>query len=326
MTRQARSPGKLILSGEHSVVQGCPALAMAIDLEATADFTSLAEPHLRITLPAREPRIFPLEKLKSLLSKIRKAHASFLRGECAFTQVAQNPEELLAICAGLSGLSSGASLRFESELPLGAGLGSSAAFILTLLKVLEPKRPNSELQKLAIEGENFQHGRSSGLDVAVSLQGGLLAFEQGHGRPVSMQPPLPPFQVYHSGSPQSSTGECVEQSRKIFRNAPSLKEDFRHVTHQTQQALQARDLKAWQDCVRENHQLLCQLGVVPPAVQKVISRLEESGSAAKVCGAGTVRGNTAGMILVLGDNPKPLPESWQALPLKLSRNGTRILP
>ena len=325
MKRQASSPGKLILSGEHAVVQGCPALAMAIDLEAKVSFKSVPENHLKISLPERQTRCFPLSELKKELANTRKAHAAFLEGELSFKYLMHEPETLLAVCAGLTDFSSGAELCFESNLPLGAGLGSSAAYILSLLMVLQPELSPNDLRKLAVEGENFQHGRSSGLDVAVSLQGGMLQFEKGKATPLSMTTPLPPFRVYHSGKPESSTGECVEQSQRFFSKHPSLKQDFSEVTGKTIEALLAQDLESWQSCVRENHRLLCQVGVVPASVQKAISLLEQSGCAAKVCGAGSVLGSAAGMVLVLGDDPQPLPESWQRLPLNLSLSGTRIL-
>ena len=42
----ASAPGKIIISGEHSVVYGHPVLAMAINKRLTATFTATREPNL----------------------------------------------------------------------------------------------------------------------------------------------------------------------------------------------------------------------------------------------------------------------------------------
>jgi mevalonate kinase len=312
-----RSPGKLILSGEHAVVQGGPALAMAVTLEATLQTERQEDPALTFHLPGRPAVTFPLDALPGLLADTRSRHQSA-------PEKCPEPESLLAACAALLSPSQGMQLRFSSNIPLGAGLGSSAAYILALLKNLDPALSGHALFSLAVEGENFQHGRSSGLDVACSLQGGLIHFISGKIKELPIRT-LPDFNVYNSGTPQSSTGECVSRSREVFTRQPNLISDFSEVTNAMQQALQQASVADWEQAVRQNHHLLCELGVVPPAVQKIISGLEAEGHAAKVCGAGSVAGDAAGMVLVCGRGPHPVPDHWQPLPLECSPLGTRLL-
>lgn len=312
-----RSPGKLILSGEHAVVQGAPALAMAVTLTASLQATPQEAPALTLQLPDRAPRSFGLDTLPDLLENQRQVHR-------AHPAESPEPEVLLAACAALVEPREGMHLHFSSDIPLGSGLGSSAAFILALLKNLAPGLSDAALYALALEGENFQHGRSSGLDVATSLRGGLIHFCAGEATPLPLTS-LPAFCLYDSGKAQSSTGACVEKSRAVFRARPGLIADFSAVTTRIQQALTRGNLSAWQAGVQQNHALLCQLDVVPDPVKKVICGLEADGSPAKVCGAGSVRGPGAGMVLVCGPGPHPVPNHWRSLPLKLSSQGTCIL-
>ena len=52
--------------------------------------------------------------------------------------------------------------------------------------------------------------------------------------------------------------------------------------------------------IKINHRLLCRTGVVPGPVQELVARIEKAGGAAKISGAGSVRGDSAGVLLVTG--------------------------
>jgi len=303
MRRVDRSPGKIILSGEHSVVQGCPALVMAVNLYAEASYTSLTDPILRLKLPERPAGNFNLKELSRCLEHTQELHQ---QGKTI------DPEALLAACAALTNPEEGACITFKSTIPLGAGLGSSAAFILALLKVLKPQSTKEQLYAWAVEGETFQHGTSSGLDVAASLEEGLLFFQSGKSKALP-DITLPEFTIYDSGRPESRTGECVDVSKKSFRAHPELTDRFTNVTLETLQALQEQNTESWATAVQENHRLLCELGVVPKRIQLEISKLADAGFSAKICGAGSIRGSKAGMILVEGDGPHPVPTEWEKI-------------
>jgi hydroxymethylglutaryl-CoA synthase len=303
MNRIGRSPGKIILSGEHSVVQGCPALVLAIPLYAEADFSPLPEKTLKLKLPDRPAKSFELQDLSRVLEQTREAHRLGTTPE---------PEALLAACAALTHPVEGGSITFNSTLPLGAGLGSSAAFILALLNVLKPQATKGQLYAWAVEGESFQHGNSSGLDVAASLEGGLIFFQSGKATALSGVS-LPDFTLYHSGRPESSTGDCVEVSKKYFSTYPDRVNRFTAVTLNLLEALQQSHSPNWSAALRENHSLLCEVGVVPQKIQSEIAQLAKAGFAAKICGAGSIRGSKAGMVLVEGSGPHPVPTQWEKI-------------
>ncbi len=56
---------------------------------------------------------------------------------------------------------------------------------------------------------------------------------------------------------------------------------------------------ASQQAVRAHQSLLNQIGVVPAKVQAFIEEIEHSGGAAKICGAGAVGWDAAGMVIDL---------------------------
>lgn len=325
MRIHSRSPGKLILSGEHAVVHGCPALAMAVTAGVEVILEPIEPPLLRFQLQDRAPVNVPLKDLPKRLSQTRKRYQQVLDGHASISDVLDSPEDLLSVTAALAEPTSGAELRFHSQLPLGSGLGSSAACILALLKALQPEWNNSRLFQTAVRAEAFQHGRSSGIDVAASLRGGLLHVSGSNFNSLTPDHPLPAFRVYNSGRPLNSTGECVAEVAKSFPSSDSVWSDFREITENTLTYLLNGDANGWRACVRENHQLLCRIGVVPPAVQEYISTLERDGFAAKICGAGSLRGESAGMILVCGDANPPVPGGWKEMDLRLSEQGTRLI-
>ncbi|MEX2605738.1 MAG: hypothetical protein WD708_00185 [Kiritimatiellia bacterium] len=325
MRIHSHSPGKLILSGEHAVVHGCPALAMAVSAGVDGIREDLDVPLLRIQLPDRTSIDFPLSALAELLEEMRRRHHQFMKGQLAVSEVVESPEHLLAATAALAEPVSGAQLQFNSQLPPGSGLGSSAAYMLALLKALRPRWDQARLFENAVRAESFQHGTSSGLDVAASLYGGLIHFHDARFDPLSETAAMPPFRVYNSGRPLSSTGECVSAVSNRFPSSDTIWSDFREVTGNTLACLQANDADGWRTCIRANHRLLCRIGVVPPAVQDHISALEQAGFAAKICGAGSLRGDAAGMILVCGGLLPPVPDKWTEMHLSLSEQGTTLV-
>jgi len=306
---KARSPGKLILSGEHAIVHGAPALALAVDRFARADVQPLHEAELRF-----ENASIPLARLPEHLAAVQARHARFQRGDIGIREVAPTPADLLFAAAALTDLRHGQVLRIASEIPPGAGLGSSAAVLIALLRALRPDWDDETLFPHALACENFQHGRSSGLDVFACLRGGLVRGTPGHFRKADI-PALPPFDVWDSGRPDASTGECVAAVGERFPTGHPIWDEFARVCDATETALRGHDpAPAWRDALRENHRLLQRIGVVPDPVSREIQAIEAQGGAAKICGAGSIRGGRAGMVLVLpGDRPPVLPGTWTNL-------------
>jgi mevalonate kinase len=306
---KARSPAKLILSGEHAVVYGKPAIAMAIDRYAQSTINAnLSSAILFNCLNFKSAKSFTLQALEGIKYRLQDKYHAFLEGRCGIREVLKTPFELLQytvthLLDTLNiPLSQGLEIRASSEIPIGCGMGSSAAIVMSTLYALahflkldiDPAR----FLALGREAENLQHGYSSGLDLHLAMKGGCLRFEEGQTLVRAL--PNVPLCIVQTGTPESTTGQCVSMVSKHFKQG-TMADDFAAITELFDQALQVNNISNMQACIRQNHQLLVKIGVVPPKVQDYIRALEKEGAAAKICGAGAVHGNNAGVVLVISE-------------------------
>ncbi|ODN43639.1 hydroxymethylglutaryl-CoA synthase [Piscirickettsia litoralis] len=334
-----RAPGKLILSGEHAVVHGAPAIAIAINRYTTTTVSKQQQDLSFHFESLKHKSEHTYDKLRELKHRVKRAHHRFMNGELGIREVLQKPFELLQFTASHSidmikpsKLAHGANIHTESDIPIGCGMGSSAAGIVSLNYAMstffKQSVSDKEQFELSLTAENMQHGQSSGIDVMISLHGGCRQFEQGEAR--ALPTPTFPLMVINTGTPQSTTGECVEVTRHYFENNPALTEQFAVITRQFEQAITNQDQTEFTNSIRANHRLLCELGIVPNKVQSLIGELEEAGAAAKVCGAGTIKGDQAGMVLVISNdhdsvNTIAKQYGYQVEQIEISNHGAECL-
>lgn len=311
----ARAPAKLILTGEHAVVQGVPAIAVAINLYCDTTITPNSLPKVLFDLANLEhKRSRTLHYLGKLKAKVKGDYQKFLTGNQSIRQVLKQPFQLLEYTAGTFieklqiKMHEGFSVKTDSNIPTGYGLGSSAAAIVSLNFALNNFTGNNmsieELFQLNLDSENLQHGHSSGLDLYISAHGGCIRFmaHQNQAPIEYLAPPDFPLCIILTGEPESTTGECVAHSQAVFEKNPQWLTEFHKVSEQIYQSILKQDLHAFKQGITENEGLLEKIGVVPMAVQNLMRRLEARGFAAKICGAGSIRGERAGAILVVAPN------------------------
>ena len=306
---KAVAPGKLILSGEHAVVYGRPAIAMAVNRNAQAFITEEgAAGTVSFDLPnLKEGReSFTLRALREFHGRVQRNYEEFLAGKLSIREVLYKPVDLFqfAFVTVLDGLhlkmGGGVNIRMSSNIPIGCGMGSSAATILSVLRGLGHYyrvefRPEW-YSRYSLEVENMQHGQASGLDTYVSMHGGCVRFQNGEA--VEMPLPRMPLYIVNTGQPQSTTGEAVSSVARRVGATSAIWDQFEAVTNQMHEALAHNDLKGFQRAMKENHRLLEHIGVVPGRVAEFVAEIEQAGAAAKICGAGSVVGDPAGMVLV----------------------------
>ena len=162
MRFHARAPGKLVALGEYAVLEGAPALVLAIDRYAIATIEPSrdAECHLRTRMAEQGDRSFSLGA-SSGVALVDTVLATAPAGQA---------------WSGM--LDSSAFFTGDSKV----GLGSSAAALCAWAGVWAAHvargsaRPDTSLAALVGLHRAFQGGRGSGIDVAASLTGGVVEF------------------------------------------------------------------------------------------------------------------------------------------------------
>lgn len=317
---RAHAPGKIILSGEHAVVYGAPALAVAVALYSEVWFRPIHPSNGLKTVfeQVSQGAFYPLSVLGQFKQSLDRRFESFLRGDLKVQQILQRPDDLvvytlvsLAQRLPVPGASPAhhlpvpGQLGGSSQLPLGAGMGSSASIIAATMVLYEHLLGRLHTAQERFEWvrfcERLQHGKGGAIDAATVIHGGAVrvqgdalstpAIAAGHG----LWEGDGWYWVLH-GKPASSTGECVAAVREGHGNDQALWRSFEACTNAFQKALETDSCP--RDNLRENHRLLRRIGVVPDAASRFIDEVEATGGAAKICGAGSIRGGNGGVILV----------------------------
>lgn len=190
----------------------------------------------------------------------------------------------------------------ESELPIGSGLGSSAAVAAATIKAVREYlgKPieNDELFNLTMECEKLAHGNPSGLDPATVIYGGLIAYAKG--QPFERLEIINPIKLLlvNSGKPAESTKEMVElvagksETSQVIDKIAELVEVVR-----------MRLIKGGgvSDLLNQNGLLLEELGVVGERAMMLSKELRNMGASIKITGAGGVKTGSGMMIVMAPD-------------------------
>ena len=312
-TVRAYAPGKLILSGEHSVVYGGPALAAALTRYAEVWFKPVRVLEgLRTAFEGlSQGEVYPLKLLSQFKRGLDQRFDQFSRGELPVHKILTRPDDLavytLAMLlqeAPVKGIGAVGHLPHPgqlgsvSDLPIGAGLGSSAATIAATTILFEhllnrPKTPMARIDRVRF-CERLQHGRAGAIDASTVVHGGCVLVQDETATPVSHSGFGAGWFCVLDGVPASSTGECVSAVAASHGHDRLLWDAFAACTLSLYHTLSGDP----DDAIRENHALLQRIGVVPEATADLITSVEELGGAAKICGAGSVRGDNGGAVLV----------------------------
>ncbi|KVH92174.1 mevalonate kinase isoform X1 [Cynara cardunculus var. scolymus] len=219
MEVRARAPGKIILAGEHAVVHGSTAVASSIGLFTSVSlrFPSPSDNDDTLTLHLTDVGLdfsWPVGRIKevlpgsvnSIVSSPTTCSPETVKHIATLVEEHKIPEAKTGIASGVIAFlwlytsiqgNKPATVTVSSKLPLGAGLGSSAAFCVSLsgalLALSDSAKVDSSQEgwivfgekeqqlanKWAFEGEKIIHGKPSGLDNTVSTFGNLIKFKSG---------------------------------------------------------------------------------------------------------------------------------------------------
>jgi len=269
--------GKFILCGEHAVVHGQPAIALPlssrrIDLRVEP---SILGPSGKIMLS------FPALGLDSEIDDLPENHP--------ISHAVLETLKVLGITQKPS-----CKLHFNANLPIGSGLGSSAAMAVATIRGLSAflGHPLDEqtVNQLAYECEKQVHANPSGIDNTVITYEKALFFQRGK-EPEFIQTAKDLHFILADTGMQKSTRENVAGLARFREENPDFVnprlEEIGELAQTARKALLSGDDILLAHCVNRNQELLRDLELSCPELEQLISMAMDAGAlAAKLTGGG----------------------------------------
>jgi mevalonate kinase len=329
------APGKVYLFGEHAVVYGEPAVPCAIERRATVTVEARADDHVRVEASDLSLDGFTVEYAGSTGRRPDvDVPAPLVDAAMGYVDAAV---EQARDAAGRP--DAGFDITVESSIPLGAGLGSSAAVTVAGIdaatRELGHPLPPAEVADRAYRAEAaVQDGQASRADTFCSAVGGAVRVEGDDCR--SLDAPNLPFVVGFDGG-AGDTGELVAGVRALkerYDFAADTVATIGDLVRSGERLLDPSSEVAEGDRLAElgslmdfNHGLLESLGVSSRSLDSMVWAAREAGAhGAKLTGAGG-----GGCIVALDPTPETLtalqftPGCEEAFRAELATDGVRRL-
>ncbi len=291
------SPGKVILFGEHAVVYGEPAIALAVTR--------------RFNMRVEERKDGKGHLVDG--HRMTKAHHSY------FKYAVENYWEGGPL-----------DIRTSSEIPSSSGMGSSAALTTSLMAALVDMSGSSideERERIARQSfatEYGVQGRASPTDTSTATMGLgiLLAKEPLDGLLWHVEKGAAEWYIHRVGVPKlnivvgftgikGNTGQLVAKVRRFWEANNFAKEtvaDIGRLTMKGVRALETGDKELIGQLMDRNHQMLSILGVNHDKLQRLIDAARPHSYGAKLTGAGG-----GGSMIALTDEPEKVSKAIEAV-------------
>ncbi len=247
---RSSAPGAAFLLGEHAVVYDEPALLFAVDRRATATVEASSEDDLPDSPYVRE----------------------------AIDRAREHADEDTPLAVEVS-----------SSIPVGAGLGSSAAVSVATLhaaaRELGETMGSERVADEAHEVERAVQGAASPADTYTSAVGGFTLV--GNGKRRVDAPPTEFVVGYDGGS--ASTGEMVEGVARLVEDNPVAADivgSIGDLSRRGVERAETGDFDSLGDLMDMNHGLLDALGVSSSSLSRMVWAARDAGGNAKLTGAG----------------------------------------
>jgi len=268
--------GKTILFGEHFVVYGLPGIASAI-----SDYT-IAEVEAGekgLTLIDNRPAVEGYKKTK--------------QGEIS------REFELILKFMNIDVEETPLKITLSGNLECASGIGASAALASSVARALSKHfnlgLNDDQINEIAYEGEKGSAGTPSGIDNTCSTYGGMIIFEKNlSGGPnkierIAVANPLE-IVMANTGITQE-TKEVVEDVKKEKDKDPKkfekIFDEYKEIFDQAVVALKEGNNKKIGELMDRNQELLRQITISCPEVEKIVSIAKENGAlGAKLTGTG----------------------------------------
>jgi len=287
----ASAPGKVALFGEHAVVYGHQAMAGAIDRR------------VRVTVEQRSDDLIKIHAMDLSIPGIVLTIGGLGKGVSIETDYVRIMDAVgyirkaIEVTSNHCGINKGINVHINSEMPVGAGLGTSAAVsvatILAYSAAMGHELKSDEVSALGREVELEVQGAASPMDTAVATRGGILLIRPLIGKasitPVKVEQGLPLVVGYTPR--ECGTGEMLRRVRNLRVAAPesvdSILCSIGKVVSEADSAMRSGDLRRVGMLMNVNHGLLESLGVSTKKLNEMVYSARSAGAlGSKLTGAG----------------------------------------
>ena len=299
------APGKLMLAGEYSVLapQG-RAIAVALPFGVRGELTKAEQ--WELARPESGARWLPVDGLAAAPPALRYAAQAF--SECS-TRWGSLPPHRLLLASASANTPGPAEDRVSAGGPSAKrGYGGSAAASVATVAACWAARagldtgvevPTAEIAELAHAAHRSAQGhRGSGYDIHTIVRGGLVETRLVDGAPRSRSMAWPEGLLMLAGY----CGRSASTRRQLRKLEALMRRDAQQATNdlcalgrpvtELVEALERADLRTVLAAVRRAHRAVLswdqkyQLGIVTPAIARMVAIAEEHQAAAKISGAG----------------------------------------
>ncbi|WP_226021567.1 mevalonate kinase [Halomicrobium salinisoli] len=321
----ASAPGKVYLFGEHAVVYGEPAVPCAVERRAEVTVEERTE-GLRVHAEDLTLDGFTVEFGNGDHPDVDAPETMVEAGMGYVSEAVAQARD----AAGVEEV--GFEVSIESAIPLGAGLGSSAAVTVAAIEAatrelgveLDPEEIADRAYRVEHE---VQDGQASRADTFCSAMGGAVRVEGDDCRTIDGVDDLPFLIGYDGGA--GDTGALVAGVRDLrdeYGFAADTVTAIGDLVREGEDALVDGDLERLGQLMDVNHGLLSALGVSARSLDAMVWAAREAGAhGAKLTGAGG-----GGCIVALDPTDAPLtaldytPDCEESFRAALASEGVRV--
>lgn len=294
------SHSKIILIGEHAVVYGKPAIALPFPtLNVTTIIEETGDPVFVKSAFYTGPLQKVPEKMKGIVACMKEA-------------VREMGEKL-----------TGFSVKIHSNIPLGRGLGSSAAIAISIVRALfkyfDRDLSRETLMRLVHIAETHAHGNPSGIDMEAASSTNPIWFQRGkETETVKLGTTF--YLIVADTGQVGDTRAAVESIRQKYETNPKQTETslslLEKYTFQVREALLTGDLPLVGSLLNLAQEELAKLGVSNQIIEHLVTEARKAGA----YGAKLTGGGRGGCIIALTDTLQKAKDLSQALLQKGARN------
>ncbi len=313
MESVASAPGKTILFGEHSVVYSEPAIAGAVNKRAT----------VKIRRSRNQNTILKSKDLNfEAILDTRKESYSLKHGKPGIIRYILNALSKFHDHTPIE-------ISLSINIPIGSGLGSSAAVtVATLAALFDYHDIPFTKESLAQDAYNVEldvQGMASPLDTMVSTYGGLIYLSR-EKKPISFTNHINSNFVIGFTTKYGNTGKMVKNVKNLKDAYPNIInpviEDMGYIANEARIAILKNDISKVGELMNINQGLLDSLGVNTSELSRMIYLARKNGAlGSKITGSG----GGGSIIALCPHNPdkvmKAINRYDNTLKIKFSKDG-----